>query len=1846
MYLAKKINKLFIALMVLCFLISFGETYAQSKNSLNVQPLKIPLELNPELLKPGKKITVSASMSAACTGGGNQSVGGFMLCANEMDAEPEMDRNDWWNCCAPPNWLPSEAYEFNFPSIESEFPCVAGATVDELILTITINSVTFDLTSPYACCEEYLEGLYANLYDDCPIGNDCGVAGDGLVNNANPGTGDCTASGDHLVYDGPNSTFPLGIPFTSTTTCLNTVIGTNEELGVDIIPSFRYDEANNNGCNCPQDLISQGFIEIEYDIEVEYVFCSNDLPNGCYPATFMQIDPLCESDPSINLPTTSDNGYSGTWSPPSIDPTGQGGNTITAVFTPDAGQCIGGIAEMDVVIDEEVVPTFTQIGPLCDSDPPVPLPFASNEGVTGSWDVGTTFDPAGQGGNTVTINFTPDAGQCASTQTMDIDVAIGATPTFNQIGPLCESEPPLTLPGTSINGISGTWDIGFTFDPAGQGGTTVTITFTPNPGECAPSATMDIVVNEELTPNFTQIGPLCESESPVSLPSTSNNGVDGSWDVGTTFDPNGEGGNTVTITFTPDVGECATTQTMDITVNEEITPSFTQIGPLCESDPPISLPNISDNGVSGTWDVGPSFDPNGQGGNVVTITFTPDAGECATMQTMDITVELDITPLFTQIGPLCELDPPVPLPDVSDNGIMGAWDIGTTFDPQGLGGTTTTIIFTPDPDECAPSVTMDISVADGNVPEFVQLPEFCEGDPPILLPTTSVNGFTGMWDVGPTFDPSGLGGSTVTINFMPDPGQCAESLSMDIDVAALIDPSFDPIGPFCEDDDPFVLPTSSNEGITGIWDVGPSFDPSGLSGVNNILFLPDFGQCANAANESVTVNDVPVYNIIEVACNMGLADYFIDLQTDGNNVASSAGTVIDNGGGSFLVDNVPQGVNVLITVSNTATGCEVEFEVQAPTCGCPNIAPPIGQDVEICENEPLAALSAMVGAGLEIDWYDSAVGGVLLLDNSTTYLPPMPGVYYAETIEPISECTSNTRTAIELIVLPVDTTYVPVTTCDSLLVGIDTMVISTATCDSVVITTTTLLEGHEFFFNATSCDPNDVGVDTAFFINQNGCDSLIVTSISLSLADTTFVPATTCDPLLAGVDTMVFMTNTCDSVVITTTTLLESHEFFFNATSCDPNDVGVDTAFFINQNGCDSLIVTSISLSLADTTFVPATTCDPLLAGVDTMVFMTNTCDSVVITTTTLLNNSEFFTTDFSCDPNDVGTDTLFLTNQFGCDSLIITNTILSVADTMLVPATTCDPLLVGVDTTVFTTSTCDSVVITTTALLESHTFFFTASSCDPNNVGVDTAFFVNQNGCDSLLITNTTLSDADTMFVPATTCNPMLVGNDTTVYSTNTCDSVVITITTLLDSDEVFLTASSCDPNDVGIDTLFLVNQNGCDSLVITVTSFSAADTILVPATTCDPLMVGVDTTVFTTSTCDSVVITTTILLNSSEVFLTATSCDQGQVGIDTLFLMNQNGCDSLVITNTIFEGINPTFLFASTCDMSEVGIDTTVFLVGNCDSLVIVNTAFVPSSEIVLTNSTCLVSEVGLDTVTLVNQGGCDSLVITNTVLQGGITNANITIVDPDCDDPFGSIEISEVMGGQPPFLYSIDGGVTFSTDPLFELVAAGNYSILLEDASGCQYEDQVLLTGVVPPGLSFNPSVIELFLGETATLSPVVIAPSADIATIEWTPVDNLSCVDCLEPQATPFGTTEYVISIVDENGCQANASIVLVVSEKTSVFTPDAFSPNDDSINDVFTIYANEGLVESVTFLKIFDRWGGNVFESYDFPPNDQTFGWDGKNDGEPVGLGVYVFLAEVRLINGKTVILEGGITVIR
>src|SRR5206468_8423218 len=136
---------------------------------------------------------------------------------------------------------------------------------------------------------------------------------------------------------------------------------------------------------------------------------------------------------------------------------------------------------------------------------------------------------------------------------------------------------------------------------------------------CATTATMDIVITNQITPVFTQIGPLCQNSTAPLLPGTSNNNIAGAWSPATI---NTSTAGTTTYTFTPAAGQCATTTTMDIVITSQITPAFTAIPAICSGAAAATLPTTSNNGITGSWS--PAFNNTA----TTTYTFAPTAGQC------------------------------------------------------------------------------------------------------------------------------------------------------------------------------------------------------------------------------------------------------------------------------------------------------------------------------------------------------------------------------------------------------------------------------------------------------------------------------------------------------------------------------------------------------------------------------------------------------------------------------------------------------------------------------------------------------------------------------------------------------------------------------------------------------------------------------------------------------------------------------------------------------------------------------------------------------------------------------------------------------------------------------------------------------------------------------------------------------------------------------------------------------------------------------------------------------------------------------------------------------------------
>ena len=367
-----------------------------------------------------------------------------------------------------------------------------------------------------------------------------------------------------------------------------------------------------------------------------------------------------------------------------------------------------------------------------------------------------------------------DENDCFATEETEIIVTDVVVPAFVQIGPLCQNSTAPDLPLISLEGITGIWTPAI-INTSVAG--TFTFTFTPDAGQCGVETTMEIEVTDEIVPTFVQIGPLCQNSTAPDLPLISLEGITGIWTPATI---NTAVAGIFTFTFTPDAGQCGVETTLEIEVTDEIVPTFTQIGPLCQNSTAPALPATSIEGITGTWN--PSVINTSVIGSS-TYTFTPDAGQCALTTTMEIEVTNEIVPEFIAIGPLC-LDSDAPeLPLISENGISGTWT-PATINTSVAGITTYT--FTPYADQCAVQTVMIVSVSSPSIialdlePTTFWLPN---GSAIIIADGTavplvySITGNGSDWQAGNEFNNLAAG---PYVAWVMDANGCMDSLSFEI----------------------------------------------------------------------------------------------------------------------------------------------------------------------------------------------------------------------------------------------------------------------------------------------------------------------------------------------------------------------------------------------------------------------------------------------------------------------------------------------------------------------------------------------------------------------------------------------------------------------------------------------------------------------------------------------------------------------------------------------------------------------------------------------------------------------------------------------------------------------------------------------------------------------------------------------------------------------------------------------------------------------------------------------------------------------------------------------------------
>ncbi|PHN03370.1 T9SS type B sorting domain-containing protein [Flavilitoribacter nigricans] len=255
--------------------------------------------------------------------------------------------------------------------------------------------------------------------------------------------------------------------------------------------------------------------------------------------------------------------------------------------------------------------------------------------------------------------------------------------------------------------------------------------------------------------------------------------------------------------------------------------------------------------------------------------------------------------------------------------------------------------------------------------------------------------------------------------------------------------------------------------------------------------------------------------------------------------------------------------------------------------------------------------------------------------------------------------------------------------------------------------------------------------------------------------------------------------------------------------------------------------------------------------------------------------------------------------------------------------------------------------------------------------------------------------------------------------------------------------------------------------------------------------------------------------------------------------------------------------------------------------------------------------------------------------------VITASLSTRDISCLDApeSGIIYVDEVNGGLGDYLFSVDGDRFFRT-PAISNLPGGDYVLIVQDGGGC--EQQFPVTIQTPPELtvSLGSETIELDLGDSIELA--ALSSSANVL-YQW---DHDNTLAGSNTTVSPQISSYYRVRVEDtETLCRAEAVVFVQVNKRRRVYIPNAFSPNMDGNNDYFFIYGDNDIV-AIESLRVFSRDGHLVYQDNDLLPNDPIRSWDGTLNGQDLSSGVYVYVAQIRFVDGQTEVFQGDVALIR
>lgn len=335
---------------------------------------------------------------------------------------------------------------------------------------------------------------------------------------------------------------------------------------------------------------------------------------------------------------------------------------------------------------------------------------------------------------------------------------------------------------------------------------------------------------------------------------------------------------------------------------------------------------------------------------------------------------------------------------------------------------------------------------------------------------------------------------------------------------------------------------------------------------------------------------------------------------------------------------------------------------------------------------------------------------------------------------------------------------------------------------------------------------------------------------------------------------------------------------------------------------------------------------------------------------------------------------------------------------------------------------------------------------------------------------------------------------------------------------------------------------------------------------------------------------------------------------GVYTVTLTNS--CGSAMSSVTINVQASPTVAISASSPTICSGQTSTINAISNADNYLWSTGSF--------TNTT-VVNTPGVVTVTVSNSCGAataSTTVVSNILPILNLTSSSTTI----CPNETATLSVT---GGSAPYTWS-------NTSNTSSVVTTNGGTVTVSNTNACGTATAIIIVNVENLNASISANPVSGYSSLTVSFTN----NSTNATTYLWDFGNgNVANTQTVTDQIYN-NSGVYTAYLTVTNGlCMDIDSLTITVSEEEpTLYVPNAFTPNGDSINDIFWIGATN--IKEFHII-IFDRWGLKLFES-----SDLLDSWTGKVNGKEVPDGCYFYLVNARGIDNNEIKKQGTVTLFK